>query len=439
MRLAALVCLWSAAAIAPVAAGDAAGTAGPARPAVRYAIIVTGGELLSGAYPDSHTQFLTSTLRPLGLSCAGSVSVDDRPKDIEDALRFATQKASLVLVTGGLGPTDNDLTRETLSQYTGIALREHPDVLRAMEQRFGRSRDQLRANLRRQARVPSRGTYLKNSNGSAVGLVFELDELTIVALPGPPRELQLMVRAELVPYLSRRFGARTTGCSLTLRFVGLGQSLVDQTLKDHIPLPSDLTLSSGFEAGRVDFTFSLPDDTPEDRARLLKLKADILDHLGNHVYAEDKDVTLEQRVLRLLGERDASLVIADSGTAGLLAAGLIGCENDGDALAGSFSAPTEEDLRRLIGIEANRWSACSSEAERVALLARAAADRSACRCGLAIGQPGHQSDGDSTVEVALMLSDERCLSKRVRLRGAGQAARSRLATELLDLLRRVLE
>lgn len=145
-------------------------------------------------------------------------------------------------------------------------MREHPDVLRAMEQKFGIRRDSVRANLRRQTRVPSRGTYLKNTNGTAVGLVFELDNATIVALPGPPRELQPMVREQLVPYLNRKYGVRSPGCSVTLRFVGLGQSLVDQTLEDHVPLPADVTLSSGFEGGRVDFTFSLPGNTPQDRS-----------------------------------------------------------------------------------------------------------------------------------------------------------------------------
>jgi len=146
-----------------------AGAASPTRAEeqpVRYVVVVTGGELLAGAYADGHTHFLTRTLHPLGLQCVGSVSVDDKKADIEEALRFAATKAALVIVTGGLGPTDNDVTRETLSEFTGIALAEHPDVLQAMEARFGIPRDQLRANLRRQTRVPTGGAYLKNSSGT---------------------------------------------------------------------------------------------------------------------------------------------------------------------------------------------------------------------------------------------------------------------------------
>src|SRR5512146_2729821 len=96
---------------------------------VDYFVVVTGGELLEGVYPDAHTPFLTRTLRPLGCRCVGSLTVDDHREDIQRALRFATNHAPLVLITGGLGPTPNDITRETLSEFTGLPLRENPDVL----------------------------------------------------------------------------------------------------------------------------------------------------------------------------------------------------------------------------------------------------------------------------------------------------------------------
>ena len=176
----------------PAAAGDAPSR--PSREPVDYMIVVTGGELLLGAYADGHTHFLTRTLRPLGLRCVGSMCVDDKSADLKQSLRFAAGRASLVIVTGGLGPTDNDITRQTLSDFSGIPLREDPELLAAMARRFGVAPERIRPNLRQQTQVPTRGTYLKNPSGSAVGLVFRLAEGTIVALPGPPRELQAMVR-----------------------------------------------------------------------------------------------------------------------------------------------------------------------------------------------------------------------------------------------------
>jgi len=427
--------LLPAALLRPAAA--AAPESDAPRQPVRYMIVVTGGELLSGAYADGHTHFLTATLRPLGLQCAGSMCVDDKQADLKEALRFAAGKVSLVIVTGGLGPTDNDITRETLSDFTGIALREHPDVLGGMARRFGVPPERLRPNLRRQTRVPTRGTYLKNPKGTATGLVFETAGAVIVALPGPPRELQAMVRDELIPYLSRRFGTRPPGCSITLRFVGLGQSQVDQTLKDHAPLSPDVTLFSRFEGGRVDFTFSLPGHTPPDRARLEKLKREILEHLGDYVYADD-ETSLEQCVVKLLETRGTTLALAEAGSGGSLAAGLSGPDGARRVLAGAYVAATEEQLRRLLRVSDDRWTAGASSAQRAKLLATAVADLTGSRWAVAVGEARRDERGARFVEVALKAPGGPFETRRVRLGGTGQFARARLNTHLLDQLRRRL-
>lgn len=405
--------------------------------AVDYVIVVTGGELLSGAYPDGHTHFLTRTLRPLGLRCVGSMCVDDKPADLKAALGFATRKASLVIVTGGLGPTDNDVTRATLSDFTGIALAEHPHVLERMARRFGVPSERLRANLRRQTQVPTRGTYLPNANGSAVGLVFQGADAVIVALPGPPSELQAMVRSELVPFLSRQFGTRLPGCSLTLRFVGLGQSQIDQTLKEHVPLPPDVTLSSQFDGSRVDFTFSLPGDTRQDRGRLDELKQKTLSRLGDYVYATD-ETSLEGSVVKLLTGRGETLTLAEVESGGGLAAGLSGADSDHRAVAGAYVAPSEERLRRLLGVAEDKWSGSTSAPQRAELLASATADSTGSPWAIAVGESRQDESGGRYVEVVFRLPEGRLESRRVGLGGTGQAARSRLTTQLLDQLRRRL-
>ena len=428
-------CWLSLLLLRPLAAGAA--PAESSEQPVDYMIVVTGGELLSGTYADAHTHFLTRTLLPLGLRCVGSMSVDDKPADIKEALRFARRKATLVIVTGGLGPTRNDITRATLSDFTGIALRAHPDVLKEMQRRFKVSREQLRANLRRQADVPSRGTYLKNPNGTAVGLVFELADSVIVALPGPPRELQPMVRDELVPYLNRRFGSRLPGRSLTLRFVGIGQSRIGQTLQDHAPLPPDMTLTSQFRNGRVDFSFSLPDDTPQARARLDEFKQKVVQHLGDYVYADD-ETSLEQHIVKLLESRGATLTLAEAGSGGRLAAGLSAAGGARRVLAGAYVAPEEEKLRRLLRVPQATWTGSTSSAERAKLLAAAAADLTASQWAFAVGEAQQDKTGERYLVVVFKPPHGPMESQRVRLRGDDESARARLTTQLLDHLRRRL-
>jgi len=404
---------------------------------VDYMIVVTGGELLAGAYPDGHTHFLTRTLHPLGLRCVGSMCVDDKPADLKEALRYATGKASLVIVTGGLGPTDNDITRQTLSDFTGIALEEHTDVLRQMAARFGVAPDGLRANLRRQTQVPKRGTYLKNPGGTAVGLVFEGPKVVIVALPGPPRELQAMVQSELVPYLSRRLGTRRPGCRLTLRFVGLGQSQIDQTLKEHVLLPPDVMLSSQFEGGRVDFTFSLPGDTPQDHARLEELKKNILKYLGDSVYGEG-ETSLEQHVVKLLDARGATLALVEAGSGGSLAAGLSAADGAQRVLAGAYVAPSDDALRRLLRVPDDKWTASTPGTQRAKLLATTAADLTGSQWVIAVGEPRPDENGARHVEVVFRLPDGRLETEKTRFGGGSPSARWSLTTYLLDQLRRRL-
>ena len=419
----------------PAAASDAPSP--PVAKAVDYMIVITGGEILAGAYPDAHTCFLTRTLHPLGLQCVGSMTVDDKPADIKEALRFARGKAKLIVVTGGLGPTENDVTRQSLAEFSGVALREHPDVLTEMERRFNMPRDRLRPGLRRQTQVPVGGSYLKNPTGTAVGIVFELGEAVIVALPGPPRELQPMVRNELVPYLSRRFGTRLPGCLLTLRLVGLGQSQISQTLKDHVRMAPDVAVYSQFEGSRVDYTFSLPDDTPQGRARLAELKQQILKQLADYIYADD-DTSLEEHVARLLTARKATVALAEAGSGGSLAAGLSGAEGARHVLAGAYVAGTEEALRRLLRVPDQKWSAPGPGSSKVQLLAVAAAEATGSPWAIAVGDPQRDASGGRYVEVVFRQPEGRTDSVRLGLRGTGELNRSTLATQLLDQLRRRL-
>ena len=412
---------------------------------VSYMIVVTGGELLSGAYPDGHTYFLTRTLRPLGLRCVGSMCVDDKQADIKEAIRFATGKADFVIVTGGLGPTDNDITREALSDITGISLKEHPNLLQGMARRFNVSPAQLRSNLRRQTQVPTHGTYFKNLNGTAVGLAFELDEALIVAMPGPPHELQPMVRNELVPYLSRRFGTRLPGCSLRLRFMGIGQSQIDQTLGDHVPLAPDITVSSQFQGGRVDFTFSLPDDTPRNRTRLQELKQKIMKHLGEYVYADD-ETSLEEHVVKLLEARGANLALAEAGSGGTLTAALSSVDHAHRVLAGAYVAPTTEKLRLLLNMQDDNCPKNSSPRtnstsrnQRIEQLASAAAEATASQWAVAVGEVWRDESGTGYVAVAFKMPNGQLESQRLRLRGADELARLRLSSQLQDRLRRRLK
>jgi nicotinamide-nucleotide amidase len=414
-----------------------ASDAQPARQAIPYALIITGSELLSGAYADGHTHYITRTLAPLGLQCLASMCVPDESADIQPALDFASLRANLIIMTGGLGPTDNDRTRAVLTEFTGIGLKEDVGVLQDMARRFHVTPKDLRPNLRRQTQVPIQGTYFKNKNGTAVGLVFEKTDQVIIALPGPPRELQPMLQDALLPYLKRRYGTRSPGCSLILRFVGLGQSQIDQVLSDRIQIPAGITLSSQFQGARVDFTFSIPSDTAQDHALLGNLKKAVMQHLGAHVYA-DSHQTLEECVVQQLKAQGITLALVEVGSGAGLTAALMQTSEASDVLAGSYVAPTLEKLGALLGLQPDHWKGLSPE-KSTEHLAQAAARSTGSLWTLVTGPPQSGRGASPRVDVAFRRASGEVKHQSLRVSGVGGLAHAKLTTQLLDQLRRQLQ
>jgi nicotinamide-nucleotide amidase len=223
-----------------------------------------------------------------------------------------------------------------------------------------------------------------------------------------------------------------------LRFVGLGQSQIDQTPEDNVPLVPDITVSSQFEGGRVDFTFSLPEDTLQNRTRLQELKQKIMKHLGENIYADD-ETSLEEHILKLLKARGQTLALAEAGSGGSLAATLSRADEAEQILTGAYIAPTTEKLSHLLGIDNDDLNGSTSGNQRIKQLATAAADATSSQWAIAVGQTRRNENGSSYVEIAFKLPDGHLESQQVRLRGTGELARSRLSTQLLDQLRRKLK
>jgi len=403
-----------------------------------YVLVITGDEVVKGIYADTHTHFITRTLGPLGCLCLASISIGDETEPFLSVLRFAETLAPLIIVTGGLGPTDADITRQTLSQFTGIPLREDPNIIEDMKRRFGGSSGELRNNMRRQARVPEKGAYLRNPNGTAAGLIFDDGRRVVVALPGPPRELQPMVAQELIPYLSKRFGIHSIGTSLMMRFVGIGESLIDQTMHDKLSFPPDLTVAFKFELGRVDLTFSLPGNTPDDFARLKALETELMKSLGEYLYT-DEGYSLEECVVRLLARRNTNLVTVEVGSGGAVAAGLNYVENAPRYFWGGHVAPSDKILARMLDFPDSSFTELESSPEALTkALARRACEQEESEWSIAVTET-RKGDGDSRyLWVALGSREGGFTTQRLALRGAGESMRNTIVTQVLDLLRRKL-
>jgi nicotinamide-nucleotide amidase len=289
--------------------------------------------------------------------------------------------------------------------------------------------------LRRQTLTPERGGYLKNANGTAVGLLFEGSGTVLVALPGPPRELQPMVRDELIPYLRRQFGVREFGCSLTLRFVGAGQSLIDQTIKDHVTIAPEVVITSLFEGSRVDFMFSLPGNTAADHDKLRRLEAAIREHLSPYIYASDAS-TLEDVVARQVQARGGSLVVVEMGSGGSLAAALSKSGAGARVLAGAYVAATENAMATLL--EPSSANAGAATVARMKAFASVALAKAKSSFAIAVSPVEEDDKGVPSVWVVYKLAEDNWESQRLPMRDAGEITRATLTTQILDLARRQL-
>jgi nicotinamide-nucleotide amidase len=404
--------------------------------ALEYFLVITGGEVLEGVYADAHTSFVTRSLLPLGCRCVGSLIIDDEPDDLVRALEFASAQAQLVIVTGGLGPTPNDVTRESVATFLDVELREDPELLAFLERRFGQPRDQLRPNVRRQALIPDGGSFLPNPHGTSAGIIYPGNP-PVVALPGPPRELQPMVRDALIPYLQERFGVRPPGSTATLRFVGAGQSLISQTLDDHALLPDQVTVGTHFEGGRVDFTFSLPGRSPDDLRQLKELTTAIRRHLGQYLYATDES-SLEDVVVAAFLDRGASLAIAEIGSGGLIAAALHAGRRAEQLLIGTLAAPSMQQLEVFLPPPGSDAHVEGSAIERAKQLARQTGQKLGASWVIVSVPDPHPDTATPRILIALSMPGKDWATTHLTPPAPDAASRYRFSTQLLDWLRREL-
>jgi nicotinamide-nucleotide amidase len=215
-------------------------------------ILAAGSELLTPHRIDTNSLHLTAQLNELGIEVRAKAVVGDDRSDLTAWLQGALERVDLVVTTGGLGPTDDDLTREAAAEALGLPLDENPEVLRTIELRFERRRMAMPPINRRQARVPRGAAWLPNPNGTAPGLWIEHGERVLVLLPGPPREMQAMFAASVIP----RLAGRTSGRRLRRRVIkttGWPESQVDEVaapiyrtwLDARLPIQTTILASPG--------------------------------------------------------------------------------------------------------------------------------------------------------------------------------------------------
>ena len=281
---------------------------------MRVEIINTGTELLLGRVTNTHLGFLAQSLLGLGLRVERQVTVPDGAA-IGEALNEAMTRAEIIVVTGGLGPTSDDISRDATAEAFGKKLIFHQEILDGIAEKFSRRKIAMNDLQRPQAMVPEGGVVLDNPNGTAPGLIVENEKTVAILLPGPPRELQPMWENEALPWLRQRFADRLGPVhEVNLRTLGLGESkvqlLVEADVRALGPVEVGYCARPG---GEVDLRLIAPEENLARKAGDLARGK-----LGDAIYAEGLE-TMEEVVVRLARAARKTVATAESCTGGLVA------------------------------------------------------------------------------------------------------------------------
>lgn len=339
---------------------------------MRIEIINTGSELLLGRVLNTHQQWLCRQLADLGYTVDRQVAVDDTAPRILEAVREALAAADLVIVTGGLGPTSDDRTREVIAEFLGRKLREDLTVLAHVQALFATRKRHMPTSTRVQALVPEGATVLMNAHGTAPGLILEepspataSNPRLLVMLPGPPRELRPMFTEQVVPILKKQLPLPTPFVCRTLRTTGLGESMVEERIAGPLQSLTQAGLELGYCArvGEVDVRFT----ARGDKARDLVAEGERIARglLGELVFAVD-DELLEAVVIGLLAERKQTLALAESCTGGFISHRLTNVPGASAVLLAGLVTYSNEAKQQFLGVRPETLAAHGAVSEAVA-------------------------------------------------------------------------
>ena len=317
---------------------------------MRAEIIAVGTELLLGQTVNTNATYLSQGLAELGIDVYFQTVVGDNAGRIRQSIELARTRADLIMFTGGLGPTLDDLTKDALAEYLGKQISIHAPSMEKIEVLFSSRGIHMVESNRRQANLIEGSKALENEAGLAVGNAMSIDGTHYVLLPGPPREMKPMFDGPAKAWLRSILGEERKLYSRLLKFAGIGESSLEQAIIDLIEQQTDPTIAPYAKEGEVAIRISTKAISEQEAAvRLDQLEEQIKERVGKHLYARE-DIPLEEAVLRLLRQSGRKLASAESLTGGLLAQLLTNIPGSSGEFLGGVVTYTNHMKHELLGI-----------------------------------------------------------------------------------------
>lgn len=312
-------------------------------------IIAVGTELLLGNIVNSNARYLSEKLAELGIDVHYHITVGDNIGRLKDVIETSLHRSDMIITTGGLGPTDDDLTKEGVAEALGLKLIPHKQSMEKLEGHFKEANRQMPECNRKQGYIPERATVLKNDNGTAPGIMVEKDQKIIILLPGPPKEMMPMFENQVYAYLKAKssFVIR----SKTLRVVGVGESSIQELLQNIFDEQKNPTVAPYAKEGEVHLRITAKcTNEAEANSLLMEMEAKIAGILKENIYGYD-DESLEYIVYKLLKEKNKTLSIAESCTGGMISGRLTNVSGVSSVFMNSIVTYSNEAKMKFINVK----------------------------------------------------------------------------------------
>lgn len=316
-------------------------------------LISVGTEILLGNIVNTNASYLAKKCALLGLSLYHQSVVGDNEERLAETLETAMKRSDVIILSGGLGPTKDDLTKETAAKVLGLPLREDKHTRKRIEEYFKNSHVKIITdNNWKQALVPEGAIVVDNENGTAPGLILKKGKTSVILLPGPPNELVPMFEHDIFPYLNKL--QPEIICSSMVKICGLGESYVETQIADLIAEQSNPTIAPYAKTGEVHLRVTAKASDEKEAKKLIKpVIKELKSRFGANIYTTQESKSLEESIVDLLMEKGLTLTTAESCTGGLLAARLTNVAGVSEVFRQGFVTYSNKAKRKLLDVKKN--------------------------------------------------------------------------------------
>ncbi len=406
-------------------------------------IISIGSEILRGQITDTNANFIAKKLVELGIDLEHISAVSDNPESLLSTLKLALQRSDLIITTGGLGPTEDDITYQTIARALNLKLIKYPEAEENLKRILKKINKTISPSNLKQVYFPEGAKIIINQYGTAPAMILEKDNKIICSFPGVPHEMKNLIEENLIPYLKEKFPPSLIKKSKILKVTGLGESSVNELIRDYINKQTNF--SFGIYANPEDIQVQVTTQAPTEKEveKLLQSSVNQLTKiLGNYIYGSDEE-TIEEVVGNLLKTKKLKLAVAESCTGGMLGEMITRIPGSSEYFQGgviSYNARVKEDLLKVPPEVIKKYGEVSKEvaqlmAERV---------RKCCHSDIGISITGIAGPGGATEKKKVGLvymalaNGKKTITQKHQLFGNRQLIRLRAARRALNLLRNYL-